>query len=124
MAANSTRAFNKLLSDPQRWLTLTASQLGDLLKFGCVAYGTTADDARFAQVSRLLAHIVGKVPVEVRLQLVVDLGSTLERFARERGAAPVGALFPFVLDDPDFVVISTASLHLAQLINAFRIEEI
>ena len=37
------------------------------------------------------------------------------RYARERGVAPMGALFPFVLNDPDFIVISTASLHLAQL---------
>ena len=115
MAANSTRAFKKLLSDPQRWLTMTASQLGDLLKFGCIAYGTTADDARFAQVSRLLAQFAEKASFEARLELVVDLASLLERFGREHGAAPVGALFPFVLNDPDFVVVSTASLHLALL---------
>ncbi|HEY6362521.1 MAG TPA: hypothetical protein VIX63_15515 [Vicinamibacterales bacterium] len=115
MAANSIQVFTKLLSDPQRWPALTTSELADLLKFGCVAYGTTADDDQFAQVSQLLAHVAEKAPVGIRQELVVDLGSMLERYARARGAAPMGALFPFVLIDPDFVVISTAALHLAQL---------
>jgi hypothetical protein len=115
MAANSTRAFTKLLSDPQRWPTMTPSQLQDLLKFGCIAYGTRVDDARFAQVSKLLALVVQKASVEARLEIVVELAVLVERFGREHGAAPVGALFPFVFEDPEFVVISTAALHLAHL---------
>ncbi len=115
MAANSTRSFDKVLSDPRRWRTLTAAELGDLLKFGCVVYGTTADDTRAVQVSQLLAHVVETVPVESRRQVVVDLGAMLEDYGRAHGVVPVGALFPFVLDDPDFVVISTASLQVAQL---------
>ena len=107
-----------LISTPRRWSKLTDAGLEELTKRACWLAAVKDDAALEAAVGALYEYVVETLGPDVRLQIVANLGETLEEFAKEHGTCPVTVLGHGLLSDPDFTVVSTAALDVAQLTEA------
>jgi hypothetical protein len=116
MMATSPDALDRLLFQPARWDALIENELIELLSWGCATYVGVKNDVRSEYLHRLYAHAVKTLPSRTRAQVAVDLMRVLEQLARDSGWGHPTAMVPFLKLDGDFVVVSTATLQAAQLI--------
>src|SRR5262245_60044251 len=108
-------ALDRLLTHSRKWSVLTEDQLTELLSWGCATYIGVNDEIRSEYLHRLYAHSVNTLTPAARARVVVRLMRPLEQMAREDGWGHPTAMVPFLKLDPDFVVVSTAALQAAQL---------
>lgn len=108
--------MERLLFQPSGWDELTENELIKLLSWGCATYVGVKNEVRSEYLHRLYAHAVKTLPSRTRAQVAVDLMRHLEQLARGSGWGHPTAMVPFLKLDVDFVVVSTATLQAAQLI--------
>jgi hypothetical protein len=115
MTATASDALDRLLFQPARWSQLSENELIDVLSWGCATYVGVKNDVRSEYLHRLYAHAVETLSPRTRAQVAIDLMRPLEQVARVSGWGHSTAMAPFLKLDPDFVVVSTAALQAAQL---------
>jgi len=104
-----------LLSRRKRWSGLSEPELTDFLVAAFAASAVNPDPGLSAACATLHDHAVGALPPFQRADVVVRLQEVLERIGRHYKTGPINVLTPFVLSDPDAVVVSTASAAAAQI---------
>ena len=114
--ATSADGLDRLLFQPNCWDELTEDELIKLLSWGCATYVGVKNEVRGEYLHRLYAHAVRTLPSRTRAQVALDLMRPLEQLARASGWGHPTAMVPFLKLDADFVVVSTAALQAAQLI--------
>lgn len=116
----SVDELERLLDDPAGWAALDADKLRHLLFFQALSYGLQPDESRIEGLMALHALAVERLHPSVRRQVVVRLARAVERVHREHdvheGAGCTNALLPFLLEDPDPSVVSSAATELALLL--------
>jgi hypothetical protein len=117
--AQAVRDLELLLSDPGTWPTLGPERLGHLLFYACLSYGLRPDPGDPEPLLRLHRDACSMLPPSIRLGLVGQLSSSVERVMRRDGAeiraAAPNALLPFVVQDPDPAVVCAAAASYAAL---------
>lgn len=104
-----------LLSRRKRWSGLSEPDLVDFLVAAFAASAVNPDPQLRAACATLHDHAVGALPPFQRADVVVRLQEVLERIGRHYKTGPINVLTPFVLSDPDAVVVATASAAAAQI---------
>jgi hypothetical protein len=106
----SDEELERWFRSPESWTGLSAAHLQRLLATQVAWYGATNDASRVPLLRRLYEHAVSRISVADRLEL---LQATTELV--ERRQLSVNSLLPFIITDPEHVVVSTAALNLAVL---------
>lgn len=109
-----------LLAEPGRWPGLDPEKLAHLLFYQCLSYGLQPDEEKIPALMALHRAGVERLHPASRRQLVVRLARAIERVHREHelreGAGCTNGLLPFLLDDPDPSVVSSAASEMALLL--------
>lgn len=112
--------LDALLATPSAWPGLDPEVLRHLLFYQCLSYGINPDDDAVPRLLGLARVAVGRLSPTVRRQVVVHLARAVERMHREHdirdGAGCTNGLLPFLLEDPDPSVVSTAACEMAILL--------
>ncbi len=106
--------YRKSVPSPSVWHRLEETTLGDLVHDQCRKYANWDPLPPLEGLSLLYAEWACRTGPAERLERLSPLA---ERIERERGCSWT-ALIPFLLLDPDPVVIATASLEIALLMPA------
>lgn len=116
----SVEELERLVEDPGRWAALDPDKLRHLLFFQALSYGLEPDEERIPVLMSLHALAVERLPAGARRQVVLHLARALERVHRQHevreGAGCTNALLPFLLEDPDPSVVSSAVVELSLLL--------
>jgi hypothetical protein len=112
--------LDALLANPAAWTTLEPELLRHLLFYQSLSYGISPEDDAIPRLMGLMKVAVERLHPAVRRQVTIQLARAVERLHREHdmreGAGCTNALLPFVLEDPDPSVVSTAACELAVLL--------
>lgn len=112
--------LDALLDDPARWGDLDPEKLRHLLFYQCLAYGLQPAEDKIAGLMDLHRLAVARIHPAARRQVVVHVARAVERVHREHdlreGAGCTNALLPFLLEDPDPSVVSSAATEMALLL--------
>ncbi len=106
--------LDHLLASPGEWADLSPERLAEFVFFACMIGGV--DTTRQPAVRELYEHASDVLPADVRRAMTRQLAEWVQDLARTHGAAPVTTLSPLLVIDPDDVVVSTAALEAAQLL--------
>ena len=119
-SAASLGELDALLEHPERWPEIEPDRLRHLLFYRCLSYGLHPDEAAIPTLMSLHRLAVERLHAAVRRQVVVHLARAIERVHREHqleeGAGCTNALLPFLLEDPDPSVVSSAAMEMALLL--------
>lgn len=99
-----------LVMNPERWDDLPAERLALLVAWGALRLGYGGDDAQIPPLARLYQTFARRIAVDRRRQVLLDVSLLLES-----DGAQIRALAPFIFNDPDQFVISSAALNLATI---------
>jgi hypothetical protein len=120
VSASSLAELDALLADPGRWPGVDADKLRHLLFYRCLSYGLQPDESLIPSLMALHQVAVERLHPAVRRQVVIHVARAVERVHREHelreGAGCTNALLPFLLEDPDPTVVSTATMEMALLL--------
>jgi hypothetical protein len=112
--------LDALLASPSSWAGLDANLLRHLLFYQCLSFGINPADDAVSRVASLAHVAVERLHPAVRRQVVVQIARAVERLHREHdvrdGAGCTNGLLPFLLEDPDPSVVSTAACEMAILL--------
>ena len=116
----SIQELDALLDDPERWNEVDPEKLRHLLFYQCLSYGLQPDEERIPTLMSLHRVAVERLHAAVRRQVVIHLARAIERVHREHhlreGAGCTNGLLPFLLEDPDPSVVSSAATEMALLL--------
>jgi hypothetical protein len=116
----SLNELDALLDRPSAWPDLGPDLLRHLLFYKCLSYGINPDDDDVPRVMRLARVAIDRLHPAVRRQVVLQVARAVERLHREHdisdGAGYTNGLLPFLVEDPDPSVVSTASCEMAILL--------
>lgn len=109
-----------LSNQPGSWSTLETDTLKDLVSLRCLGFGKGQSPEDYRLLSQLYPVVVDRAGREERIELASSVGRIVERMQRQEGITTgVGmtpALWPFLYDDPDPVVVSIAAFNVAALL--------
>lgn len=119
-SAPSLDELDALLADRSAWAGLDPDRLRHLLFYQCLSYGIDPADDVIPRVMELARVAVERLHPAVRRQVVVQVARAVERIHREHsirdGAGCTNGLVPFLVEDPDPSVVSTATCEMAILL--------
>lgn len=99
-----------LADQPERWTTVDPEQLRMLTYLELNRYGITNDGDMVPKLMHLYGVLAQCSSMHERMDLLARITEAIDE-----GVVSNNALMPFIYVDPDFTVISTASLNLAVL---------
>jgi hypothetical protein len=116
----SLEDLDALLANPDAWNSLEPELLRHLLFYQSLSYGINPEDDAVQPLMRLMKVAADRLHPAVRRQVAIQVARAIERLHREHdvrdGAGCTNGLLPFVLQDPDPSVVSTAACELAVLL--------
>lgn len=103
--------LSALGDDPDAWDDLDDDSLKGVVMIKCIEYGVSQDGARIAGLLALYRHVVARLDVRDRLELLTQFSSMTEQ---QKGQGHMG-LMMFLAGDDNPAVQSSAALSLSVL---------
>jgi hypothetical protein len=109
--ASDYQRLSALGDNPDAWDSLDDDELKEVVMIKCIEYGISQDGARIAGLFALYRHVVARLDVHDRLDLLAKFSSMTEQ---QKGQGHMG-LMMFLAADDNAAVQSSAALSLSVL---------